>query len=288
MNKNLRVLVTGAKGQLGKELKKRATNVSTQFFFTDIDDLDLSDYGALENRINDVLPNIIINCAAYTAVDLAETEQDKCMRGNVEVVKNLATIATKRGIKIIHISSDYVFDGRSFQPYNEECETNPISFYGYTKLLGEQELIKSKCDGIVIRTSWLYSNEGNNFFNTIKRLGSERSEISIVFDQIGTPTFAGDLADAILSIIPQMNTFFGLQIYHYSNEGVCSWYDFATAIISGLKLKTTVYPIHSQEYPTLAQRPFYSVLDKAKIKNDFGLQINHWQKTLQLFMGKNG
>ncbi len=284
MNQTLKIMVTGANGQLGREIQKRSVGNNNQFFFNDINELDLTDNIAVANKIEEIKPDVIINCAAFTAVDLAETEQEAAMKINVEAVRNIAKIAVKKNIKIIHISSDYVFDGCSYQPYSEVHRPNPISFYGYTKLLGESELIESKCDGIIIRTSWLYSNEGRNFFKTIERLAQEQSELSIVFDQVGTPTYAGDLADAILYIIPQLNTVFGMDIYNYSNEGVCSWYDFATAIVNELRLNTTIYPIHTEEYPAPAQRPFYSVLDKSKIKNDFGIQINHWQKSLQLMM----
>lgn len=284
MNNSIKIMVTGANGQLGKEIQKRSGNSGNIFLFTDINDLDLSDLNALERKVEEFAPDVIVNCAAFTAVDLAESEQESAMKANVEVVKNLIKVVSKRNIKIVQISSDYVFDGCSYQPYKEEHWPNPISFYGYSKLLGEKELLQSKCDGVIIRTSWLYSNEGKNFFKTIKRMVSQQDEISVVFDQIGTPTFAGDLADAILYIIPQLNTIFGIEVYHYSNEGVCSWYDFAIAIIKELKLNTHVYPIHTEEYPTPAQRPYYSVLDKSKIKNDFGLQINHWQKSLSLMI----
>ena len=286
MNQTLKIMVTGANGQLGREIQKRSVGNNNQFFFNDINELDLTDNIAVANKIEEIKPDVIINCAAFTAVDLAETEQEAAMKINVEAVRNIAKIAVKKNIKIIHISSDYVFDGCSYQPYSEVHRPNPISFYGYTKLLGESELIESKCDGIIIRTSWLYSKEGRNFFKTIERLAQEQSELSIVFDQVGTPTYAGDLADAILYIIPQLNTVFGMDIYNYSNEGVCSWYDFATAIVNELKLNTTIYPIHTEEYPAPAQRPFYSVLDKSKIKNDFGIQIHHWQKSLQLMLSK--
>ncbi len=284
MNQTLKVMVTGANGQLGREIQKRAAGSSNQFFFNDIKELDLTDSIAVEHKVDELKPDVIVNCAAFTAVDLAETEQESAMKINVEAVRNIAGIASKRGIKVIHISSDYVFDGCSYQPYNEIHRPNPISFYGYTKLLGETELIESNCDGIIIRTSWLYSKEGKNFFKTIEKIAREQSEISIVFDQIGTPTYAGDLAEAILYILPQLNTVFGMDVYNFSNEGVCSWYDFACAIVNELKLNTVIYPIHTEEFPTPAQRPYYSVLDKSKIKNDFGIQINHWQKSLHLMM----
>ncbi len=287
MNKILRILVTGSNGQLGQELRLKANKTDFKFYFTDIDDLNILNSEELENKIIEFSPDVIINCAAYTAVDIAETQQEDASALNYKAVQNIADIAITNNIKVVHISTDYVFDGCSFTPYNEERVPNPISVYGYTKLQGERVLMESGCDGIIIRTSWLYSNFGKNFFKTIDRIARNQNEISIVFDQVGTPTYAGDLAEAILYIIPQLNTVFGIDIYHYSNEGACSWYDFALAIVKELKLSTKVYPIHTEEYPTDAQRPFYSILDKSKIKNSFGLQIKHWQESLSDFIKEN-
>lgn len=280
MHKNLKILVTGANGQLGSEIFNRSKKDHNNYYFTDIQQLNLTDFNAVDEYIKEINPDIIINCAAYTAVDMAENEQDVAMSVNVNAVNNLGIIAKNNNITIIHISTDYVFDGRSYLPYTELDEPNPISVYGYTKLLGEKALIESGCNGVILRTSWLYSTYGQNFFNTISRLANTRSDISIVFDQIGTPTFAGHLADAIIKIIPQLETTDGMSIYHFSNEGVCSWYDFATEIANLLNFQMKVYPIHSEEYPTTAQRPFYSLLDKSKIKNSFGIEIPHWRKGL--------
>ena len=280
MSSKLKILVTGANGQLGNELNNHAINDENNYYFTDIDQLNLLDFDALSDKIIEVQPDIIINCAAYTAVDMAENDQEMAMAINVTAVKNIGELAKKYNIKVVQVSTDYVYDGRSFLPYSEEDATNPISVYGYTKLLGEKELIASGCDAIIIRTSWLYSIYGNNFLKTITKLAQSRDEISIVFDQIGTPTYAGDLAKAIISIIPQLKTIGGVEVYHFSNEGVCSWYDFAIEIVALLNLNTKIYPIHSEEYPTTAQRPFYSVLDKSKIKNSFGLEIKHWREGL--------
>ncbi len=280
MNDCLKILVTGSNGQLGSELKVKSMGSEHQFIFTDIQELDILDRIQLEEKFQLFKPDVVINCAAYTAVDLAETEQEKASLLNVTAVQYIASLAYQYKAKVIHVSTDYVFDGRSFYPYNEDHDANPLSVYGYTKLQGERVLMESGCDGIVIRTSWLYSNYGKNFYKTISRIAKEQQEISIVFDQVGTPTYAADLADAIFYILPQLNTFFGVEVYHFSNEGVCSWYDFAHAIIKKLKLNTTVYPIHSDEYPTAAQRPFYGVLDKSKIKSAFGIQIDHWQTAL--------
>ncbi len=280
MNDFLKILVTGSNGQLGSEIKIKSMDSKHHFVFTDIHNLDILDLTQLEEKFQEFKPDVIINCAAFTAVDLAETEQEKASQLNVAAVTNIANLAYQYKTKVIHISTDYVFDGRSFFPYNEDHDANPLSVYGYTKLQGERALMNSGCDGVIIRTSWLYSNFGKNFYKTIARLASEQQELSIVFDQIGTPTYAADLAEAIMYILPQLNTFFGVDVYHFSNEGVCSWYDFAYAIIQKLDLQSIVYPIHSDEYPTAAQRPFYSVLDKSKIKSAFGLQIKHWQTAL--------
>ncbi len=280
MNKILKILVTGANGQLGQELRLKSKKSKNNFFFTDVDDLNILNSEELEQKVIEYSPDVIVNCAAYTAVDTAETQQEEASALNYQAVRNIAIIAARKNIKIVHISTDYVFDGCSYVPYNEEHNPNPLSVYGYTKLQGERALIESGCDGVIIRTSWLYSNFGKNFYKSIERISKTQNEINVVFDQVGTPTYAGDLADAIVYIIPQLDTIFGIEIYHYSNEGACSWYDFANAVVKTLGLTTKIYPIHTDEYPTDAQRPFYSILDKSKIKNAFGIEINHWQESL--------
>ena len=264
-------LITGCNGQLGTELKKRLPDA----ICADVDTLDITDAAAVEKFVSENNVDLIINCAAYTAVDNAEDNIDLATKINVDGPRNLA----RTGVKIIHISTDYVFDGMGYRPYGEMDETSPISVYGKTKRAGELAVIENADVAIVIRTAWLYSPYGNNFVKTMRRLGTERDMINVVSDQIGTPTYAGDLADAIVQIIPQMKPE-NSGIYHFTNMGVCSWYDFAVEIMEKSGLKCAVNPIKSSEYPTRAVRPFYSVLDKSKIQNVFNVKIDHWKKGL--------
>lgn len=264
-------LITGCKGQLGIELTKSLPNA----ILTDRDVLDITDAKAVQSFITTNNIDTIINCAAYTAVDKAEEEPDVALRINAIGPENLA----KTGCKIIHISTDYVFDGKAYRPYSTTNLPNPISVYGKTKLAGEKRISENAKIYAIIRTAWLYSANGNNFVKTMRRLGSEKRTINVVCDQIGTPTFAEDLAKAIVTIIPQLNAQ-NSGIYHFTNEGVCSWYDFATEIMSLSGLKCDVKPISSNEYPTKATRPFYSVLDKTKIKNTFKIDIPYWKESL--------
>ena len=267
-------LITGANGQLGTELSKRLPNA----IYTDVNELDITDELAVRRFV--VLNKIktIINCAAYTAVDKAEDNIDLATKINVDGPANLA----KTGAKIVHISTDYVFDGTAHKPYSPDStkdEINPISIYGKTKFAGEVKVLRYAINSVIIRTAWLYSPYGNNFVKTMRRLGAERESINVVADQIGTPTYAGDLADAIVKILPQINLK-NRGIYHFTNMGVCSWYDFATEIMELSGLKCKVNPISSAEYPTRAKRPFYSVLDKSDIQKTFGIEIDHWKKGL--------
>ena len=264
-------LITGARGQLGTELSKRLPGA----ICTDVDVLDITDEVAVKKFVSSHNIDTIINCAAYTAVDKAEDNIDQATKINIDGPKNLA----KTGAKIIHISTDYVFDGTSCKPYTPNDIPNPISVYGKTKYDGEKEVFNNTQVAIIIRTAWLYSQYGNNFVKTIRRLGTVKDEIGVVADQIGTPTYAGDLADAIVKILPQMNMK-NRGIYHFTNTGVCSWYDFATEIMEQSGLKCVVKPIKSKDYPTRATRPFYSVLDKTKIIETFGLEIPYWKKSL--------
>lgn len=264
-------LITGCNGQLGTELKLRLPNAIA----VDRDALDITDAAAVEKFVRENNVDLIINCAAYTAVDRAESEEDTAAKINVDGPRNLAAVCNK----IIHISTDYVFDGMGHKPYTPDDKTNPVSAYGRTKLAGERAVLSNASAGIVIRTAWLYSPYGNNFVKTMRRLGAEKTEINVVSDQIGSPTYAGDLADAIVKIIPQLSEKTA-GIYHFSNEGACSWYDFATEIMDASKLNCVVNPILSSQYPTPAVRPFYSVLDKNKIKNTFGITIPHWKRSL--------
>lgn len=265
-------LITGCKGQLGTELSRLLPNA----ICADVDVLDITDENAVQNFVRDNNIDVIINCAAYTAVDKAESDIELATKINVDGPRNLA----KTGAKIIHISTDYVFDGTGHMPYTTDEKTNPVSVYGKTKRAGEIAVLENNSVAVVIRTAWLYSPYGNNFVKTMRRLGGEKTEINVVADQIGTPTYAADLADAIVKIIPQMNIE-NSGIYHFTNEGVCSWYDFANEIIGLSNLNCLVNPIKSSQYPTPAARPFYSVLDKEKIKSVFGINIKHWKDGLK-------
>lgn len=266
-------LVTGSGGQLGNELRLR---LGDKAHYVDRDELDITNAEAVKEFCASREYEAIINCAAYTAVDKAEEDAVAAELINVIGPKNLAL----SGLPLIHVSTDYVFDGESCRPYTETDRTNPQSVYGRTKLAGEEAVLENAETAIVIRTAWLYSQFGNNFVKTMRRLGTERPELRVVFDQAGTPTYAGDLADAIVEILPQIKP--GMkEVFHFSNEGVCSWYDFAREIMDLSGLVCKVVPIESKEYPTLAKRPAYSVLNKAKIKNTFGLSINHWKESLQ-------
>lgn len=269
---NDKILVTGANGQLGTELRK----LLPAAVFADVEDLDITDSKAVKRFVADNEIETIVNCAAYTAVDKAEDEPELAAKINTFGPENLA----KTGCKIIHISTDYVFDGKGYKPYQPADKTNPLSIYGKTKRAGEEAVLANAKTAVVIRTAWLYSAHGNNFVKTMRRLGNEKEQLNVVADQIGTPTFAGDLAQAIVAILPQMNED-NKGIYHYTNEGVCSWYDFAVEVMELSGLKCRVNPILSSAYPTRAVRPFYSVLDKTKIKEIFKIEIPHWRESLE-------
>lgn len=279
------ILVTGANGQLGREMRRVATTSNDTYIFTDIKELDITDAAAVNNIIAEEKIDIIINCAAYTNVEKAEEDTQLANELNNIGVGNLAKAAKERGATMIHISTDYVFDGTADIPYTEEDATAPIGVYGKTKLAGEESIKASGCNYIIIRTSWLYSQWGSNFVKTIQRLTAEREEITVISDQIGTPTYAGDLADAIGEII-NTNQLNKQGIYHYSNEGVCSWYDFAQAICKLSGNQCNIKPIHSSEYPSKVTRPHYSVLDKSKIKSSFGIAIPDWQDRLSQVIQK--
>ena len=279
------ILVTGAYGQLGNEVRVLSANYPEyNFMFTDVDSLDITDKDELIDFVtgNDI--RYIINCAAYTAVDKAEDDAELCEKINAAAVKNLGLAAAEAGAGIIHVSTDYVFDGTSCRPYSEDMPTKPCSVYGKTKLKGEKNLLKACPNAIIIRTAWLYSPFGNNFVKTMIKLGSERESLNVIFDQVGTPTYAEDLADAILKAMDQTidtNHDKG-GVYHFSNEGVCSWYDFTIKIheIAGIKT-CKVNPIETKDYPTKAARPHYSVLNKSKIKQTFNITIPHWEASLK-------
>ena len=274
------ILITGANGQLGNEMRLLSSeNNQYNYFFTDVQELDICDEHAIQKFVTENQIDVIVNCAAYTAVDKAEDNADLCRKLNAVAPGYLAKAAESRGAAMIQVSTDYVFNGTNHVPYTEEEPTCPASVYGNTKLEGEQNVMSNCSKAIVIRTAWLYSTFGNNFVKTMIRLGKERESMGVVFDQIGTPTYARDLAKAIYAAI---NKGIVPGIYHFSNEGVCSWYDFTLAIhrIAGIST-CKVSPLHTADYPAKAARPHYSVLDKTKIKRTFDIEIPHWEVSLQ-------
>lgn len=278
----INILVTGSNGQLGNEIRQLTTQFSNcSFVFTDVGELDISDIEAINKFPGIHYFDCIINCAAYTAVDKAETDQEKAMLINAVAPGNLAEIAGKIDALLVHVSTDYVFDGTNHQPYKETDEPCPVSVYAKSKFEGENEIIKKASKALIIRTSWLYSTFGHNFIKTIMKYGKERGKLNVVYDQIGAPTYAADLAKTILEIIPKVLDKKGVTIYHYSNEGVTSWYDFAKAIVEFSKIECEINPIETKDYPLPAQRPFYSVFAKDKIKADFGITIPYWRDSLQ-------
>ena len=275
------ILVTGSNGQLGSELQALAPahDDTCRFFFTDVAELDITDRQAVYSFVEQNRISVIVNCAAFTAVDKAESEPERCNLLNHIAPGYLAEAIASVGGTMIQISTDYVFDGTSCKPYKEEDITNPQTVYGRTKLAGEESVIRTCAGSMVIRTAWLYSTYGNNFVKTMLRLGKERDKLGVVADQIGTPTYARDLAKAILTVIEK-----GIKpgVYHFTNEGTCSWYDFTKAIhrMEGIE-DCEVSPIHTEDYPVPAKRPHYSVLDKTKIKQTYELDIRWWEDALK-------
>ncbi|NCO69858.1 MAG: dTDP-4-dehydrorhamnose reductase [Shewanella sp. CG18_big_fil_WC_8_21_14_2_50_42_11] len=297
-----RVLVTGKNGQLGQSLQKLVSDsVSGQgvtagmtFTFVGRDELDLSSSDSIADYFVDKPFDAIVNCAAYTAVDKAESEPDLAYQINNLAVKQLAEIAKQRKIPLIHISTDYVFNGEGFKPYVETDATDPQNVYGLTKLKGEQAILATGCVGVIIRTSWVYSEFGNNFVKTMLSLGKERDSLNVIYDQVGSPTYVTDLAEAILEVLNAEFLMVNeektdsiqnsrLKIYHYSNEGVCSWFDFAKAVFESSGVNCQVNPIETKDYPTPAKRPHYSLMNKAHIKQDQpGLVVPYWRDSLQV------
>ena len=276
----MNILVTGCNGQLGSEMQLlEKENPQHTFFNTDVEELDITDQDAIEKFVAYNGIDGIVNCAAYTAVDNAEANEELCTRLNAEAPAYLAAAVGRRGGWMIQISTDYVFDGTKHTPYTEDDDTCPNSVYGKTKLVGELNVQKLCENSMIIRTAWLYSTFGNNFVKTMIRLGKEKPELGVIFDQIGTPTYARDLAVAIFAAV---NKGIVPGVYHFSNEGVISWYDFTKAIhrIAGINT-CHVRPLHTAEYPTPAKRPHYSVLDKTKIKNTFGIEVPYWEESLR-------
>ncbi len=276
----MNILITGCNGQLGSELRLlQSASANHTFFNTDVEELDITNQEAVEAFVASHQIEGIVNCAAFTAVDLAETEREKCTTLNTLAPAYLATAIEKQGGWMIQISTDYVFNGKSHRPYLEDDTPSPDSVYGSTKLAAELGVSKFCKRSMIIRTAWLYSSFGKNFVKTMLRLGREKEALGVVFDQVGTPTYARDLAKAIMHIIEK-----GIQpgVYHYTDEGVASWYDFTKSIhrIAGIDT-CKVSPLHTEEYPTPAKRPPYSILDKTKIKQAYGLEIPHWEDSLR-------
>ena len=284
----INLLVTGAQGQVGSELQALCGEYDYNFFFTDKESLDISDAKSVENFIQKNQIECIINAAAYTAVDKAEDDAEMADKINHLAVKNLVKIAKERDLKLIHISTDYVFDGKNYKPYTEDDATNPNSIYGATKLAGERAMQEiNPQNSLIIRTSWVYSSFGANFVKTMLKLGKERDSLGVIFDQVGTPTYAKDLAQAILNILPKVKNE-KVEIYNYSNEGVLSWYDFAKEIMRMAKIECVINPIETKEYPTPAQRPHFSLLNKSKVKEEFAIIIPYWKDSLDACLRKLG
>jgi dTDP-4-dehydrorhamnose reductase len=275
----LSILVTGGNGQMGSEIREIASEFaeSLKLTFVTRDTLNLESEADLEAFILTNQIQGIVNTAAFTAVDLAEKEEAKANIGNVVIPKLLANLSKKHNLRLLHVSTDFVFDGKSCSPYREDDITNPISMYGKSKEMGEKEVVKILPSAIILRTSWAYSKFGNNFLKTIRRLGKEKPELKVIYDQIGSPTWARDLARVSLQLI--LSNLQGT--FHFSNEGIASWYDFAKEILDLSQLKTKLLPIETKEYPTPATRPSYSVLNKAKVKQLLNIEIPHWKDSLK-------
>jgi len=282
------ILLTGSSGQLASEIKELSLDYDYRFYFTDKNELDITDHSAIRKFITEKSIDTIINCAAYTAVDRAESEKESADKINHLAVKNIAMLSSEFDIRLIHISTDYVFDGTNHKPYTETDATNPQSVYGSTKLDGERAIFEYNLkNSIIIRTSWVYSSYGNNFVKTMLRLGHEKESLGVIYDQVGTPTYARDLAKTVLDILPKIDNS-KTEIYHYSNEGVLSWYDFAKEIMKMAKLSCKINPIETKEYPAPAKRPHYSLLNKSKIKEHFDIIIPYWKDSLDECIEKMG
>lgn len=276
----LNILVTGANGQLGNEMRLLGATSKNNYIFTDVTELNITDKAAISDMVKEHRIQVIINCAAYTNVDKAEDDEATADLLNHTAARYLAEAAKEADAVLIHVSTDYVFHGDKNVPYTEDEPTSPLGVYGRTKLAGEQAIQQSGCRYLIFRTAWLYSSFGNNFVKTMRRLTSERDTLNVVFDQVGSPTFAGDLARAIFEVV-EKEAYVGTEgIYHYSNEGVCSWYDFAVEISNLSHTRCDIRPCHSDEFPSKVTRPSYSVLDKTKLKKTFGIVVPHWKESL--------
>lgn len=275
----MNILITGANGQLGNEMRRVSAQSNDHYIFTDVAELDITNAETVRQMVLDNDVNVIVNCAAYTAVDKAEEDEAMAELLNATAVANLAAAAKENNATLIHVSTDYVFDGNGCRPYTEEQTTSPASAYGRTKLHGEEAAVQSGCNYLIFRTAWLYSKHGRNFVKTMRTLTADKPSLKVVFDQVGSPTHAGDLADLIYKIIEE-RMLDNKGIYHYSNEGVCSWYDFAREICEMSGNECDVQPCHSDEFPSKVARPAYSVLDKTKVKTTFGVSVPHWKESL--------
>ncbi len=278
MSKN--ILITGANGQLGNEIRTLAVSSQENYIFTDVAELDITDKQSVVEFVKSNDIQVVVNCAAYTQVDKAEDDEVFADKINHLAVSYLAEACRENSATLIHISTDYVFDGSGNIPYTEDVPTAPLGVYGKTKLAGENAVITSGCKYLIIRTSWLYSSFGNNFVKAMQRLTVEKDALKVVFDQAGTPTYAADLAKVIVHIIENEKYKSNQGVYHFSNEGVCSWYDFAIAIRDLFGNECNIQPCHSDEFPSKVKRPHFSVLDKTKIKETFDLTIPHWKESL--------
>lgn len=278
----MNILVTGANGQLGNEMRRLGAVSPNNYIFTDVAELDITDANAVIAAVKENAIGIIVNCAAYTNVDKAESDETTAELINSTAVRNLAVAMKEVGGTLFHVSTDYVFGLDGNTPRTEDMPVNPLGVYGSTKLNGELAIKESGCKALIFRTAWLYSEFGNNFLKTMMRLTAEREQLNVVFDQVGTPTYAGDLALAIFSII-EAGVYEGNEgVYHFSNEGVCSWYDFAVEIAAAAgNANCRINPCHSSEFPSPVTRPPYSVLDKTKIKNTFDIDIPHWRESME-------
>jgi len=281
----MKILVTGSNGQLGNEIGMlRSAYPSYEFLLTDLAELDITHEQAIDELFSQYKPAVVINCAAYTAVDKAEQEEKIAFLINSSAVGNLARAASKHHALLVHISTDYVFDGKNHRPYVENDPTNPVSMYAKSKHAGEQQIHSFANNALIIRTSWLYSEFGLNFVKTIMKYGKERGKLNVVFDQVGTPTYAHDLAKVILDIVEKKTISAGVEIFHFSNEGVTSWYDFAKAIVEFSGIDCRINPIETKDYPLPAARPYYSVFNKSKIKERFQIEIPFWRDSLRKCM----
>lgn len=278
----LNILVTGANGQLGSEMRRLGSVSPNRYLFTDVAELDITNREAVMALVKAEKIDVVVNCAAYTQVDRAEEDEALCQIINRDAVENLALAARETGAVLIHISTDYVFGGEGNTPRREDMPTQPLGVYGRTKWEGEEAIRTVGCRHLIFRTAWLYSEYGNNFLKTMLRLTSEKPELKVVFDQVGTPTYAGDLALTLFSIIEKELFREAEGTFHFSNEGVCSWYDFATEIaLEAGHSACRILPCHSEEFPSKVKRPAYSVLDKSKIKAVFGVEIPHWRDSMR-------